>query len=158
MDAKYIDAVKREDEDTLQRMVQNFAKMQEYDVGPAEHRTSSENFNVFDLAKAGSSGGGRIDFYRPAVYFAIASERTKEIQKSLKEKGYPAPYGKNVIKAYLKIDSDKDFYQKEPNGTEIFGITDINRIKSADSITYDDNDEIIPLSQRFDLSNDDIRY
>lgn len=32
------------------------------------------------------------------------------------------------------------------------------QLKSADLVTYDDNDEIIPLSERFDRSNDDIRY
>ena len=31
-------------------------------------------------------------------------------------------------------------------------------MKSADTITYDDNGEVIPLSQRFDESKTDIRY
>lgn len=33
-----------------------------------------------------------------------------------------------------------------------------NRIKSADAITYDDDGNIIPLSQRFDFSRNDLRY
>jgi hypothetical protein len=33
-----------------------------------------------------------------------------------------------------------------------------NQIKSADPITYDNNNNIIPLSQRFNLNNQDIRY
>ena len=33
-----------------------------------------------------------------------------------------------------------------------------NKIKLADPVTYDDNGEIIPLSQRFDSNNEDIRY
>lgn len=33
-----------------------------------------------------------------------------------------------------------------------------NRIKSADTITYADNGSIIPLSERFDPENNDIRY
>jgi hypothetical protein len=33
-----------------------------------------------------------------------------------------------------------------------------NQIKSSDPVTYDDNGNIIPLSQRFDSSKDDIRY
>ena len=32
------------------------------------------------------------------------------------------------------------------------------QIKSADPVTYDDGGNIIPLSQRFDSSSDDIRY
>lgn len=33
-----------------------------------------------------------------------------------------------------------------------------NQIKSADPITYDDNGNVIPLSERFNSKNDDIRY
>ena len=33
-----------------------------------------------------------------------------------------------------------------------------NQIKSADPVTYDDKGNIIPLSERFNLSNNDIRY
>ena len=32
------------------------------------------------------------------------------------------------------------------------------QVKSADTITYDDNGKVIPLSERFKASNDDIRY
>lgn len=35
---------------------------------------------------------------------------------------------------------------------------DAEQVKSADPITYDDNGEIIPLSQRFNPDNPDIRY
>ena len=33
-----------------------------------------------------------------------------------------------------------------------------NQVKSADAVTYDDNGNVIPLSQRFDTANEDIRY
>ena len=33
-----------------------------------------------------------------------------------------------------------------------------NQIKSADPVTYDGQGNVIPLSKRFDLNNDDIRY
>jgi hypothetical protein len=32
------------------------------------------------------------------------------------------------------------------------------QIKQTDAVTYDDNGEVIPLSQRFDVTNDDIRF
>jgi hypothetical protein len=49
------------------------------------------------------------------------------------------------------------------NGVEHLGsyeyiVFNPSQIKSADTITYDDNGNIIPLSQRFDASKDDIRY
>lgn len=33
-----------------------------------------------------------------------------------------------------------------------------NQIKSADPVTYDDEGNVIPLSQRFNEENEDIRY
>lgn len=33
-----------------------------------------------------------------------------------------------------------------------------NQVKSADAVTYDDDGNVIPLSQRFDTGNQDIRY
>jgi hypothetical protein len=39
-----------------------------------------------------------------------------------------------------------------------FAVFDSHQIKSADIVTYDDNKQIIPLSQRFDSSTEDIRY
>lgn len=37
-------------------------------------------------------------------------------------------------------------------------VFDSNRIKSADPVTYDNNGNVIPLSQRFNVTNRDIRY
>lgn len=31
-------------------------------------------------------------------------------------------------------------------------------VKSADAVTYDDKGKVIPLSERFNAKNDDIRY
>lgn len=40
----------------------------------------------------------------------------------------------------------------------IYVVFDSNQIKSTDAVTYDDNGNVIPLSQRFNPKNDDIRY
>ena len=40
----------------------------------------------------------------------------------------------------------------------VYVVKNANQIKSADPITYDDNGNVIPLSQRFNVENDDIRY
>jgi len=159
MDAQYMDAVKREDMETAQRMVDAAAKRAGYDVGVAEHRTASDSLegNKFDLNRAGSSGGGRIDFYKPAVYFAITSQKTRDILTSLEAKGFPPPYGGKIFRAFLKIEDGVDFDQTEKNGTRILGVTDPSRIKSADPVTYKNN-KPIPLSERFNPNTDDIRY
>ena len=40
----------------------------------------------------------------------------------------------------------------------VYAIFDPNRVKSADPVVYDDNGEIIPLSERFNAEEEDIRY
>lgn len=157
-DAAFVAAEKAGDVETGSKLAAEAAKAAGYDVGIAEHRTNSENFNVFDMGKAGSSGGIRTDYYRPAVWFAIASDKTKRMLALLESKGFNQPYGKRSIKAYLKLDPSKDFYLKEKSGTEIIGISDPNRIKSADPFTYDDAGNLIPLSQRFNPVSNDIRF
>lgn len=44
------------------------------------------------------------------------------------------------------------------NGETRYFVRNAEDIKSADPITYDDNGNVIPLSQRFNEENDDIRY
>lgn len=44
-----------------------------------------------------------------------------------------------------------------PDWTE-YAVFDENQIKSADTIVYDDDGNIIPLSERFNSENDDIRW
>jgi len=51
----------------------------------------------------------------------------------------------------------KDGYYNNDLTTAV-GVFDSNQVKSADPVTYDDTGNVIPLSKRFDSSNDDIRY
>ena len=44
------------------------------------------------------------------------------------------------------------------DGYNVCIVLDSSQIKSADPVTYDDSGNVIPLSKRFDSSNDDIRY
>ncbi len=44
------------------------------------------------------------------------------------------------------------------SGTTHYIVFDSNQIKSADTVTYDDNGKVIPLSERFNPENNDIRY
>ena len=44
------------------------------------------------------------------------------------------------------------------NGHTEFVVFDPEQVKSADAITYDDKGNVIPLSQRFNTANEDIRF
>ena len=41
---------------------------------------------------------------------------------------------------------------------DIYVVFDNTQLKSADAVTYDDNGNVIPLTERFESSNEDIRY
>ncbi len=41
---------------------------------------------------------------------------------------------------------------------DVYVVFDSAQIKSADAVTYDDNGNVIPLSERFNADNNDIRY
>ena len=159
-DADYLKAVESGDTASAQRMVDEAAKAAGYTVGIAEHRSNNPTIegNAFDLGRAGSRGGFNNRFYTPAVWFAKPSEKTRRMMESLSAKGFAAPYGENLTRAYLKFDEAADFRTTDPSGTEIFGITDPSRIKLADPVTYDDAGDVVPLSERFDSGTPDIRF
>ncbi len=57
------------------------------------------------------------------------------------------------------LDEGGDLVNGEPvYRGESYVIRDSAQVKSADPITYDDNGNIIPLSERFNPENDDIRF
>lgn len=65
-------------------------------------------------------------------------------------------------RALIDMLVEKGFDSFEDDGNSGFVIWDIPgfevKIKSADTITYDDDGNVIPLSRRFDKNNPDIRY
>jgi hypothetical protein len=76
-------------------------------------------------------------------------------QKILKDLGYDGYMDKDD-----EIDSNIDDLSDEDvlSATSNIAIFDIKNVKLADPITYDDQNQIIPLSQRFDTSKKDTRY
>lgn len=128
------------------------------------HYTNND-FTVFDRGMART--GNEMDGF----FFAPDTESTRE-------------YGERRIAAYLNITNlaldpvlDREFNDsgtllreklaaqgydgvaRTENGKIYeYMVFDSNQVKSADSVTYDDNGNVIPLSQRFDTGNEDIRY
>ena len=68
-----------------------------------------------------------------------------EIAEWAKEEGYDAVRVKNVRLVGVQV------------GEEVLVLKD-KLLKSADTVTYDDNGNVIPLSERFNTENEDIRY
>ncbi|MDO4198120.1 MAG: hypothetical protein Q4D13_03890 [Erysipelotrichaceae bacterium] len=72
------------------------------------------------------------------------------VKSVIEQLGYDGIIDKTVSSKFVGMNLDND--------TTHYIAFEPNQIKSADPITYDDNGNIIPLSERFNLNNNDIRY
>ena len=171
-DAAYMKAVDRGDMVEAQRMVDEAAKAAGYDIR-AYHGTNA-NFNIFQKGeKSGWLGKG--------IYFADTKKAAKEYGRFVKS--YYLDTGKTFVskaKNWFNVISevkelfgnvneldvgeilvingyDSAILKHWDKGT-IIAVYNPNQIKSADPVTYDDDGNIIPLSQRFNEESDDIRW
>ncbi len=161
-DLEYQHAVNRGDTKTAQKMVDEAAKAAGYTI-KAYHGTDADAFTVFDKGKIGDASG--LSILGDGFYFAD-------------KRSTAAQYGKNVYTVYLKQQSPysataDDAYRLNtaklngdgfdsvtlPTGKgTVYMVLDPEQIKSADPITYDDDGNVIPLSERFNQEKEDIRY
>lgn len=74
---------------------------------------------------------------------------TSYICKEAKKAGYDSVHFKNIVDG---IANNKDMLG------DVYAVFDSSQVKSADAVTYDDAGNVIPLSERFDTGNTDIRY
>lgn len=78
---------------------------------------------------------------------------TREIARFAKERGYDSVIFKNILDNG-GMNSDVEMSE----AADIYVYFSPNQLKSADPVTYDNNGDVIPLSERFKESNVDIRY
>ena len=78
---------------------------------------------------------------------------TNEYARRAKNKGYDGLIVRNVSDLYdgLEVENDNDI-------SDDFAVFSPSQIKSADPVTYDDSGNVIPLSERFNPGNEDIRF
>lgn len=183
-DTIYISAVERGDMETAQRMVDEAAmQWNAYSVdgkSPLKvyHGTRKGGFNKF---------GGRHDFWyfsNSKEYSNVFAGYKENGEPShLLKTDTKHFYNPKIYEAYLKI--QKPFVTDDINivedafywdstlpetmrsqGYDALMLKDLSQIivlypeniKSADPVTYDDDGKVIPLSQRFNTKNKDIRY
>ena len=176
-DTDYLNAVHRGDMETAQRMVDEAAKEAGYTIA-AYHGTRNK-FTVFDRNRSGNNYKGWLKFGK-GFYFAKTDESAGRWASNAKGIG-----DKITMPVYLRMDNPfifnsneyltiearvgkmeklADFVQKEGYdgiialGSEQYVVFDSEQVKSADPVTYDENGNVIPLSERFNSKNDDIRY
>ena len=163
IDESYLDAVEHGDMETAQRLVDEAAKAAGYTV--RGFHGSGERFNTFSYGHIGSATG--VGILGKGFYFGD-------------DKGLAKMYGSQMYDSYLRMENtyhatEEDQYKINTaelaekgydsvdlvigggNG-KIYCVFDNTQIKSADPVTYDDDGNVIHLSERFDLENQDIRY
>ena len=75
---------------------------------------------------------------------------TRDVAAYAKQNGYKGAQIKNV--------RDSGGMTAYSGASDVYIFFDNTALKSADPVTYDDNGNVIPLSERFVSSNEDIRY
>ena len=182
-DKKYMDYLRDGNITEALRMVNEAAKKAGYTV-KAYHGTT-EKFTAFDKSKIGQnylgySVGG---FYfttdkRNADYYSGKWENGNYIENpqntisaflnlgNAKETTIDSEYFYNGAEwldadPYARVEEPLETYDSvvvhHKKGDTIV-VKDPEQIKSADPVTYDDNGNVIPLSERFKADNNDIRY
>ena len=173
-DADYLAAVEVGDMKKAQEMVDQKADSLGYE-GPLYHG-SDARFNEFDLGRSGSRNpdsdlgtlaGGGVSFSPDKG----AAARYGEVGKYyLNMSHYAVAKGTGMLDASAEEVARRigEFRKANPDisvivlnggfdGIEVVAF-DPKAIKSGDRVTYDDNKQPIPLSQRFNPSSNDIRY
>ena len=180
LDTEYLSAVNRGDTEAAQKMVDEAAKKAGYTV-KAYHGTD-DSFTVFDKKKIGTKTD--YGWFGRGFYFHIDADTAKiygknnmgaylKIDKLLDlntetrdDEGFDDAMDRLMGTKHKDNESrSKDFtkwlIENGYDGVAAWGqrmVLNSNQIKSADPVTYDDKGEVIPLSERFNPKNIDIRY
>ena len=170
----YMQAVNDGDMETAQRLVDEAAKSAGYTVGPVYHG-SDASFDVFDGSRYGESTG--VGDLGEAHYFAASPEFASEFGSLVRPYYLKANFAGNdvLVKPEIQnaIDDDMGFtsvgeelakmgydglrYDRGDGRVE-FAVFNNKQIKSAEPVTQDNNGNVIPLSERFDADQSDIRF
>lgn len=182
-DAEYLELAKDPENNAarLQEMVDEAAKAAGYTIKAYHGR--GENFNVFDREKIGSMfpAVSTLGFYFTpyeedakgyASNWNVGKTKGNVLSAFLKMKNplvvSDEGWGSAATQADIRR-GDLSRWAKEGkhdgiivNSTDeedtVYIVFESNQIKSADPVTYDDSGKVIPLSERFNRENQDIRF
>lgn len=128
---------------------------------------TSEEFTVFDRTKGRTNMDINGHFFSPweldaegygenvGRYFINITNPASE---GIAFKALNAHKGQNGAGIMAREDLERKGYDGVNNENEEFIAFNSYQIKSADPVTYDDSGNIIPLSERFNTDNNDIRW
>lgn len=170
-DSNYLNLAKNPEQNKieLQRIVGEAAKRAGYNIGPVYHGSPNLEFKEFDPKLIGSKNDR--GYLGRGFYFSSNKESASTYGTDLSisprafflkiinpQKGsWSSGVGYMSAQEYNPKYQDGAFWKHEDGSVE-FVVEKPNQIKLADPITYDNSGNIIPIEQRFQSSNQDIRY
>ena len=177
-DAEYMDAYYDGDEDKMQELVDRVANRLGYNYKAYHHTENS--FTVFDLNKARKSmdiqgfyfsadkdaeseyGSVRYDTYlKMTKPYIVDSKETQNAIPFDMSKGNAGVIAREWLQkqGYDSVIRKAEYFGAEADEYIVF---DSSQIKSSEPMTYSDDEygegDVIPLSERFNADNDDIRF
>lgn len=117
---------------------------------------SKSNWNEIDVKSVlNTPFGDAIKSEYGEDYFDYGTQHlsTREVSKYAKQAGYDGVIFKN-----LKDNGGRNSNVSLDTVSDVYIAFNPNNVKSADAITYDNDGEVIPLSERFNSNQEDIRY
>ena len=152
LDADHRAAVETGDTETAQRMVDDAGE--KAGLARLYHGTEDESFTRFDVPAYFSDSKDFAGRFGSKVRELFVLSKNPERINGLTD-GRHFEWDAEDVAEFRKRGRDS-VHISHPEG-DVVAVFDSNQIKSADPATYDDQGNLIPLSERFDPKSDDIR-
>lgn len=117
---------------------------------------SKSNWNEIDVKSVINTPFGdaiKADYGEDYFDYGTQHLSTREVSNYAKQAGYDGVIFKN-----LKDNGGRNSNVSLDTASDVYIVFNPNNVKSADAITYDNNGKVIPLSERFNSNQEDIRY
>ena len=117
---------------------------------------SKSNWNEIDVKSVINTPFGdaiKADYGEDYFDYGTQHLSTREVSNYAKQAGYDGVVFKN-----LKDNGGRNSNVSLDTASDVYIAFNPNNVKSADAITYDNNGKVIPLSERFNSNQEDIRY
>lgn len=127
------------------------------DYSPYENVSYSEDTGLFTLDGTERDRGFVERILNVADWQQSSYEtvNTRQLAQEAKEEGYSGVIIRNITDDGGRNNNKRHYME---HGDIYIFFNPQEQVKSADNVTYDDSGEIIPLSERFNTGNQDIRF
>ena len=154
IDAKYFDALRENDIDSAKRMVDEAANSAGF-TQRAWHQTGGDSFTAFDPDVSYDGGFWFTTDQGTIERGETGAGQSGRVMECWLNTGNEAGWDEYDKSSPIELARDGFDSARLDGDIVVFSPA---RIKSANIITYDNEGKAIPLSERFNVSNSDVRW